>query len=186
MDKRKKIYLLIGTLALLGALMYRFSPSFGEIGPSDDAILLKEKEVAKYKRIVAERSTYEAKLVSLNKKLAERGTGLLSGNTPALAAVDIQNSLSAIATQIDVEVKTMQVMKAEKQKNSDYLNIPVQIRIYCTIGQLKDFLYKIEGSQKYLRVTSMRINTRVIGKTKNKISTFLTVEGIMKSRGGRA
>ncbi len=180
MDKKKRILLILGVVALLAAVIYRFFPVVGAFRPSDDAMFLKENELHKLRAIVDGRSDLEARLVSLNKELSRREGGLLSGDTPALGAVDIQNILGKIAGDIGVEVKTMRILRTEKETVSHYLKIPVQIQIGCTIVQLKDLLYKIESSQKYLKVTSVRINVRSRGKGKGLIFSSLTVEGIMK------
>lgn len=169
-------------IAVLGAgAMYRLAPVIKNIEPSQDKLFLKEMQVAKFKGIIKEKSDLELKLASLNRNLKRSEAGLLSGDTPALAAVDIQNILSRIAGQIGIDVQTMRVMEAEKDKKSNYLSIPVQFRISCTIAQLKQLLYKIETSQKYLRIESIRINVRGRGG-KDSLFSYLTVVGFMKSR----
>jgi hypothetical protein len=180
MDKKKRMVLIAAFGVLIAAAVYRFLPAVGGLGPSDDALLLKGKELQKLKRVVDERPGLESRLVSLTRELRKGEAELLSGDTPALAAVDIQNILTGIAGEIGVEVKTMRILRTAKETDSPYLGIQVQIQVGCSIDQLKDFLYKIESSQRYLGVTALRISVRRLGKSKGSIFSSLTVEGIMK------
>lgn len=180
MEKKKKMILLLAFCVLMAAAVYRFLPALGGVGPSDDALLLKEKELQKLKGIVDTRPDLESRLVSLSRELRKGEAGLLSGDTPALAAVAIQNILTGIGSEIGVEVKTLRVLRTAKETDSPYLGIPVQIQLGCTIDQLKDFLYKIESSRKYLEVTLLHVRVRSRGKGKGTIFSSLTVEGLMK------
>jgi hypothetical protein len=180
MEKKKRMLLIVALGVLTAAAVYRFLPAVGGLGPSDDALLLKEKELHKLKGVVDDRPGVESRLVSLTRELRKGEGELLSGDTPALAAVDIQNILTGIAGEIGVEVKTMRILRTAKETDSPYLGIPVQIQVGCSIDQLKDFLYKIESSRRYLEVTVLRISVRRQGKSKGSIFSSLTVEGIMK------
>lgn len=182
MDRSRMLLLAVGAALLAAAVVYRFYPVIRGLEPSQETLFLKEREVAKFKEIIRERSDLEARSISLNRKLESMETGLLSGGTPVLAAVDIQNILTKIAGRIGVEVQTMRIIEAGKEKKSNYLSIPVQFRISCTIAQLKELLYKIESSQKYLKIESIRIDARGRGG-KGHLFSYLTVVGFMKNRG---
>lgn len=181
MDTRKRI-LIIGAVALLAALIYRFLPVIGGLQPSGDTEFIKRKELATLRELLQERSDLQARFVSLNRDLERLETGLLSGNTPALAAVDIQNILNRIATQIGIEIKSMRILKAGREETAAYFNIPVEIQIDCTVGQLKELLYQIESSRKYLKINSARINVRGTTGKEEYVFASLTIEGVMENR----
>ena len=112
-------------------------------------IAAQQKGVAKYRQTVKGRGELEARLVSVNKSLERVEAGLLTGKTVALAAVDIQNILNEIATGSGVEIKSVQVLKSQKQDSDQYISVPVQFMVSVTTRQLKDILYKIEASPKF-------------------------------------
>lgn len=181
MDKRRKILIIIGVVVLSAAVIYRFFPAVKGLEPSPDALFMKEREIAKFTKVIQEKPDLEKKLKSLGVELERMERGLLSGHTSALAASEIQSILSKIAEQIGVEFQTMRIVQAKKEKESSYLGIPVQFRINCSIRQLKDLLYQIESSQKYLKIDSMRIEVRGKGDSATLLSD-LTVMGFMKNR----
>jgi Tfp pilus assembly protein PilO len=178
LDKQKKILLVIGAVILFIGIIYRFFPFFENIESSDDEILLKEKNLIKYRQMVRERNDLEAKLDSLSRTLENAESGLLEGKTPALAAVDVQNILKEITDKSDLEVLTMRVMKPENKEEDIYMIIPVQITIRCSVRQLKEVIYQIESTSKLLRVSDCRV--RVIrGRVEGQVQATLTVQGFM-------
>ncbi|QTA84509.1 type II secretion system protein GspM [Desulfonema magnum] len=182
---RERKYILIGgmILLLLGAI-YRFSPDVGDFQLLGDEIAMKERKVVKYRLMAQKRNELDARLISLNRAIERAESGLLTGETPALAAVDIQNILNDIGGRSEVEIQSMRILKPKKpDKDSPakgrYLSIPVQITLNANIRQLKEVLYSIETSSKLLRISDMRVRVRNIRQTEQIYST-LTVEGFMK------
>jgi len=179
-DKRKKYIFIIGAILLLLGLVYRSFPFLQGLQAAGEEIVLKERQVAKYRQMVHQTNGFEARLISLNRTLDRAESGLLTGDTPALAAVDIQNILNKIAGGSDVEIRTVRVLKTKELDEGDYLSVPVQFTITPTIKQLKEILYRIETSSKYLTVKKIRI-TVPRRKGPEKIQSDLTVVGVMKS-----
>ena len=62
----------------------------------------------------------------------------------------------------------------------NYLSVPVQFTISSTIRQLKEMLYRIETSPKYLTIKKIRISVRHT-RGLRQIQSNLTVAGVMKS-----
>ncbi len=111
MNKERKYILIGGAILLLIGAIYRFFPEIEAFQPSGEEIVLKQKKLIKYRQTVEERSQTDAKLIALNRSLERSEAGLLNGETPALAAVDIQNILNQIASKSKVEVKAMRVLE---------------------------------------------------------------------------
>ncbi len=187
MTKERKYILICGAILLICAAIYRFAPDFEGFDSLEQEIALKEKKLKKYHQILQESGELNTKLNSLNRTLDRVESKLLSGQTPALAAVDIQNILNDIAGRTGVEINTMRVLKPKDESEEEnpvgnqYLAIPVQITINATTRQLKEILYKIENSLKLLRITDMRIRLTNV-KQVEKIYSTLTVEGFMKKK----
>ncbi len=179
-DKKRK-YILIGVAVLfLFGLLYRLLPSFQGIQAGGEEIALKEKQLGKYRQMIEEGDNLEERVISLNQTIKRMESGLLTGKTPSLAAVDIQNILNEIASKSDVEIKTVRVLKPEKMDEENYLSVPVQFTISSTIRQLKEMLYRIETSPKYLTINKIKISVRHT-RGLRQIQSNLTVAGVMKS-----
>jgi Tfp pilus assembly protein PilO len=178
LDKQKRILIVAGAVVLFIGVLYRFFPFFENIESLDAEILLKEKNLIKYRQMLKERNDLEAKLDSLNRIIENAESGLLEGKTPALGAVDVQTLLKEITDKNDMEVLTMRVMKPENKEEDIYMIIPVQITIRCSVRQLKEVIYQIESSSRLLRVSDCRI--RVIrGRVEGQVQATLTVQGFM-------
>lgn len=178
-DKRKKTLLLVGAVVIFAAVFYRFFPVLENIESLEEEILLKERNLIKYRRIVKERNELEARQIALNNIVEKAEAGLLDGKTASLGAVDIQNTLKEITDQRDMEVLTMRVLRPENNEEDTYMAIPVQVTVRCTIRQLKEIIYRIESSPKLLKISDCRI--RVIrGRVEGQIQATLTVRGFMK------
>jgi hypothetical protein len=140
---------------------------------------LKERRLEKSRQIVHEGAGLEARLVSLKKELKQRESRLLTGKTPSLAAADIQQILQHMAKKSKVEIKTVRILQPEEVDQGRYLSIPVQLNITCTIRYLKEFLYRIKTSSKYLAVKKVGIRV-FIRRRNNVIKTDITILGFLK------
>jgi hypothetical protein len=178
-SKERKYILIGGGVLLLLGLLYRFFPIIQDLQPAGSEIILKKQQIAKYLKKIQKRDKLESRLTTLNRNLARAELGLLTGETTALAAVDIQNILSEITKKIDIEIKTMRVIKSVDLENMNYLSIPVQFTLKSTIRQLKDLLYKIESSPKFLTISNIKIRN-TSGKQPEQIQSTITVSGFLK------
>lgn len=182
LDKRTKTIIIIGAVLLLLGLTYRLIPFFQGISDAGLEIALKERQVEKLRNMVQKVGDPEDGIARLNRTLKRAESGLLTGKTPALAAVDIQNILNGIAEKSGIDIKTTRVLKAEEIDR--YMGVPVQFTVSSTTGQLKEILYGIETSSRYLTVK--RLKTSVERRGKSGISrTTITVVGYMKRPEGR-
>lgn len=165
-------------LLLIGAI-YRFYPDLRDSFSYESEIAVKEKRLGKYQEMMLERNTLESNLSVLEEQLKMVESGLLTGETSAIAAVDIQNALGEIAGRNEIDIRTMQVMKPATNKEDAYLAVPVQITIETNTRGLKNVLYGIETSPKALRVGDLKI--RVIRRGEpDRIQATFTVTGYMK------
>ena len=183
LDKWKK-YAFVGLGVLLfGALIYRVMPMFGGLVPSEESIEIKEKQLTKYHQMMENGKGLDKRLRSIKRSLDQAETGLLSGKTPSLAAVDLQNTLQGIADQSGVEIRRFQVLKPKPLERKPYLSIEVEFYIFVTVRQLRDILYRVETSPKYLTVE----NVKTMHNRRNpaEIRCQITVAGFVKAAGGK-
>ncbi len=173
----------MGAILLTLGLIYRFWPYLEDIRGGDRGdIALKEAQVRKYRKIVRNADTLERKALFLEKTLERLESGLLTGRTPSLAAADIQNILSGFAGRNGVEISSVRVLDPKKVENQPYVGIPVQFTVEPTMRQLKEILYRIASSEKYLTVEELRI-TVARRRHGEQIQAVITVSGYMKRTG---
>ncbi|GBC60194.1 hypothetical protein DENIS_1145 [Desulfonema ishimotonii] len=182
MTKERKYILIIGAVLLVIGAMYRFSGEIGNLFAGGDETLVRQKQVLKYRKVVREKGLLQERFNVLNRTLSRSESGLLTGGTSALAAVDIQNILNDIAGRSQAEIRTMRVMRpVEPEEGGVYIAVPVQVALDVTIRQLEDILYRIENSPRLLKISNIRIR---LPNTRNpeKIQVTFTVEGFMKDK----
>ena len=163
-------------MILLG-LAYRVLPLGGSL--SNEETMLKEKQAAKYRQAVHERSALEEKFSTLKRTLEQQEFGVLSGETPSLAAAELQKIMDDLSTKSDISIKAARVLKPEPSKFEKYLSIPVEYSFNCTVRQLKEMLYRIDASPKYLTVHKVQL-TVIEGARYEQVQVLLTVAGFMK------
>ena len=179
MSKERKYLLMGGGVLLVLGVLYRFFPVIQDLKPAGSEIIFKKQQIAKYCQKIQKGKNLESRRIALNRNLGRAESGLLAGETPALAAVDIQNILSDITRKIDIEIKTMRVIKSIDIENMNYVSIPVRFTLNSTVRQLKDLLYQIETSNKFLIISKMKIRN-TSGKQPEQISSTITVSGLLK------
>lgn len=182
--RKETLYILIaGALLLLVGAFYRYSPGLAN-GWDIDAEIAREKEkLEKFTALVRERSFHEAHLIKMNRSLERTESGLLTGETPAMAGVDIQNALSSIAGRSGVEIESMYVLTVKEIDESDpYPRVEVEAGFNASVRQLKEILYGIQSSSTLLRVSDATCDIEAAKKT-GLLKIRLKVEGFMKKTG---
>lgn len=181
-EKRK--YFLIGLVVVLSlAVFFQYAPDMRSNPSSEGASDLMARQVAKYREAVLTKDRLQATLIQANRSLTRAEAGLLTGNTKAIAAVDIQNILNTLAEQSGVRFKTIRVLQPVSEENSAYLPIPVQITFDGSIRQVKEIVYRIENAAKFLRIPEARVRLSNPNMPET-VQAVLTVEGVMKLSDG--
>lgn len=188
MQVRKEtiIIIAVGIVLVLGVAIYRFGPDLSTLA-MDDNISLERTKLGKYQELIQEKSTLDRQLIVLNRALEKAESGLLAGETSALAGVDIQNALNAIASRSDVAIDSIRVLpKRETGDDADpiaeqYPAIRVEALFKADISQLKEVLHGIETSPTLLRVIESRCRIAGAG-TSETIRVTLMIEGYMKTK----
>jgi hypothetical protein len=163
---------------------YIVHPAFLYVDRLGEEIVLKHKMLSGYKKVIYGKTDLTYKLSFIKKELTMAGAGLLNGNTPALASVEIQNRLNKIVTESGVELKSMKIL--DPVVTDYYTMLPVQYNIVSDTSALRDMLYRIESSPTYLITKELRIRvrkkrTRFRDKQNNyEINSTLTITGYMK------
>jgi Tfp pilus assembly protein PilO len=181
-EDRRKYLLVAAAFLVLLILMFQLIPFLKSARPSYEEIALKEKTLSKYKEIVKQNGKLHKRLKILNSEIQRLESALLTGQTPALAAVDIQNALNKITGKRGVEISRVRVLKKEEVAEGKYLRIPVQFTIESDIRQLKEIVYGIASSEKCLTLEKITISV-IRRRGSGKVRSEMTVAGLMKRPG---
>ena len=190
-DKKRKYFLLAMGLLLMVGAGYRIWPEIQDFLGAGGNIAVLKKRLVKYQQMVQSSAGLESNVALLKKTINQGESGLLTGKTPALAAADIQKLVREMAEKSQVEIKRVRVLKSEDVGGSLYLSIPVQLNISGSVRHLKEFLYQIMTSSKYLTVQKVGITVRRrrLGRNPSKmtesVSADVIVNGFLKRSDGQ-
>ncbi len=158
-DTKRKYLVLCGILLLIMTIYkYIVHPAFLYVEQMGEEIVLKHKMLSGYKKVIHGKNDLQYKLASIKKELLKAESGLLRGNTPAMASVEIQNRLNKIVEESGVELKSMKIL--DPVVTDYYTMLPVQYNIVSDTRALRDMLYKIENSPVYLIIDELRVRVR--------------------------
>ncbi|MEZ4550124.1 MAG: hypothetical protein R2874_06525 [Desulfobacterales bacterium] len=137
MTRERKIILLAGAVLLVIGAMYRFWPAIVSTVSVVDEIAFKTDQVEKYQQIAARKDPVVKENAAVKKQFRLMENRLLTGSTPSLSAVEIQNTLNDIAEAVGVKFSTMRVMKAVESEGAGYVRVPVQFSMDSIFFSLK-------------------------------------------------
>jgi len=185
-DKKRKYFLMAMVFLLIAGAIYRMWPQIQDIFAADDTIAIKKKQLIKHQKILQSAGDLE-KRVALTKTIIKQAeSGLLTGKTPALAAADIQKVIREMAQKSQMEIKSIRVLKPKDVDEGLYLSIPVEFVAKGVIRQLKELLYRIRASPKYLTVQKVQISLVLRRNRSTKsgkletITANITIIGFLK------
>ena len=180
-NKERKYILIGGAVLLFFGMIYRFYPGIHGLVSISDEIAIKKNHIEKYINVVNQRDRIDKERLNLNRIINRVESGLFTGKTPSLAAVELQNILNEIAHANNVKINTMQVLKETEPGEQVYIKIPVRFSFNSNVLQLKEILYEIEASSKLLIITEMNVDL-LRSKQGGQIRSTITVQGIMKHK----
>ncbi|MDA3896809.1 MAG: type II secretion system protein GspM [Desulfobacteraceae bacterium] len=180
-DQRKKYIFTIGLILLILAIFYRTYPIVESAYPTEEKIALLKTQFAGYKHQFEKSKQLKSKIQQSTNMLIEFETHLFKGETPALAAVEIQSILDQIASENNMEISSIQVLKGKKiQIGLPYGNVNVRLTFASTISKFKSMLYAIDTSSKFLKVTEITVRSSSRKKDDNRLlDVTMTVAGLM-------
>ena len=162
----------------MAGAVYRFQP-FYEDGSEGGSIAVQQKILAKYSQLISENQDIDKRLIQAEKSEKSLFGVLLTGSTPALAAVDIQNTLTRLGERTKVRIDRVNVKKPEKFKQGLMMAIPVQFNVDSSVRQLRDLIIAIDSSDKLLRITEMTCRATEKAGSAVTVRTAMTIEGFI-------
>jgi general secretion pathway protein M len=185
---RKGRKIIVAGLALpaLLAMIYLFNSLQRNNYVFNEALDLKQLNLAQYRQKVLEKKVVERELLGLQNIFKQAEAALLTGKTPPLAAAEIQEIVSKMTNAAGAQIMTVRILQPDRSDNEMYLAIPVEVTINSTMRQLTQLLYKLDRSARLLRIAKLGIRSRAgRGRLARRASpvnivTTLTVEGFVK------
>jgi Tfp pilus assembly protein PilO len=185
MTKERKIILVIGFAALLAGVVYRFGPQIVDAALPEASENLREKQalLQRYRLIAERKASLEARITAMEKEIAAVESGLFSGETKALATVEMQNQISRMAAESGAEIRTVREITTNRPAVGSYEPLQLEVKARFTIDQLTDFLYRVESSSKRLTIPHLSLRADRRGR-KEGVHVLIRPEGYRKRKAG--
>jgi general secretion pathway protein M len=117
----------------------------------------------------------------LQKMFQQVRSQLVPGDTPTLAAANLQNTLHSLATDKGVEIQSTQVMRDDAV--GDFRRIAVRITVTGDLKPLADFLAGVEHGQTRVAIPFLEISRRgavLRGKAARALSATIEVNAFLQ------
>jgi hypothetical protein len=180
-SKRDKRFLQLGLLAVLLFIVtkYLVIPFYQQEISLREEIEGMELTHEQYKKIVLKRDDIEKQLSQITQKKNKITSQFLRGDTPALAASELQRILEQIAKTSEVELKRVRVRDSDEV--GEFLSIPIEVRMTTDLQKATQFLEGIKKSNKFLYVGKLKISVKNRRDPKSLIVT-MTVNGLIMDK----
>lgn len=181
--KSKKTLLIVGVVLLIIAGIYRFFPDTQQMF-ENDTMVQKQLKLNKYRSLVADEQKLKTALTAATRTVNTARQMLLQADTPAIAAVEIQDRVQQIAGRQDLNTEGMRFLepvKIEAPELNEYLAIPIQFSIDAPIEKVKSLLYDLETSDKLISVQEIRARAKN-AENETVISATFVIWGYMKTK----
>ncbi len=139
----------------------------------DSKKVLLSKSLAK----ISEKETLAAKIKRAEELMSRAEKKLLPGETPSLAAAELQRILKHIANKAKINVSSEKIISPVEV--GEYQKIPVRITLRCLVTDLKNFLHQVESHKVTLLIPETIIKV-INRRDPGKVEATLTVAGIIK------
>ncbi len=176
---RDKKFIIAGVAAICVFMVLKFVllPFFYNIEEEKKDIKLKERTLEKYLTFIQKQAELQQALKGLSKEERNIQRSLLKGETPSLAAADLQKIVEKTAETSGLDIKSVKVL--EPGEKEGYVTIPVQVMFSSDLTRMKKFIHGLETNRKLLTIPQLKI--RVKNKRKpQEISVTIQILGLMK------
>ena len=182
MTQREKRFVTYGGIIVILLIGY----FFGYRGYSDFTMTRRQaieediSRLSRYRAMARKKDALEKQVEYQKKRLSEVEDGLFTGDSPGLAAAEMQKLVNKIALDSDIELKTIKPLTEVEAVN--FIELPLQINFRNSMEKVLDFLYEVETSETFLLISDLTI--RVINeKDPETVDVRVKLSGFMKGGG---
>ena len=179
-SKREKTFIVICIVALVLFSLIKFIllPFVDRGKELSESISDKEMTYKKYLSYLTKKKDVEKDLLALKSRESGFQTKLLKGDTPSLAASDLQRTLEQVSNQVKILIQSTKIMEAETLEGG-YLAIPIQVKLMSDLTRTRRFVTLVEENFKFLTIPELKISVKDKVDPKEVIVTMV-VNGFMK------
>ena len=141
----------------------------------------RQRLLVKYQALLATKDKVFQAHKTTKTALDRTETQFLSGAGPAVASADLQEILKTLTGEQGVQMVSAKVLPPREA--GPYLEVPVQVQLTGSIGQLIGVLYHLEHHKKLLFIPELDVNApRFVkgAKSEPPLQVNLVVSGVIK------
>ncbi len=177
---QKKILWAAGGITL-SILIYFLGvlPLFDASKKAEEEIVLKKNILLKYKEYLQNRKMVEEELDQTLKQYASVQQRLLSGETPQLAAANLQEIVRRLSEKNGIAIRSFRILDPKETNTFTKISLHIEFNPVNNMLSLGQFIHDIEQQEKELMISEMDLlvpNPRV----PINIQGSLVVSGLMK------
>jgi Tfp pilus assembly protein PilO len=175
--------LLIGAavaVVLYFLLNHWFLPFYDSLSEAHEKIAAQEKRVMNYRRIMGGKNSVNEAMAAAKKQLAILETGLLAGQSDALASAEIQGLVKNLVISTGMTFRRSDTLPVSPI-SPEYGKVPTRVEIVGSIEQFHDLMINFTRGPKHLVLDEVKITpTAMGGKNIKSILLNLVVSGIRR------
>lgn len=173
-----------GVLALFLVHLLVISPFLSYRQDLQDEIAGHREKIENGKAYLARTADITRQRDQLQKLYQQVHAQLVAGDTPTLAAANLQNTLHSLASEKGVEIQSTQVMRDDAV--GEFRRIAVRITVTGDLKPVADFLAGVEHGQTRVSIPFLEISRRgavLRGKAARALSATLEVTAFLQGAG---
>lgn len=170
-----------GVLALVLAHLLVISPFLAYRQDLQDEIASHREKIENGKAYLARTADITRQREGLQKLYQQVRAQLVPGDTPTLAAANLQNTLHSLANEKGVEIQSTQVMRDDTV--GEFRRIAVRITVTGDLKQVADFLAGVEHGPTRVAIPFLEISRRgavLRGKAARALSATIEVTAFLQ------
>jgi len=153
---KKALIMLVVALGSYLAISRLALPAYDREKAGAEGVAAKEDELRKYRRALIAKDRYTQLLEQAKKSVAEAEAGLVRGDNPSLAQVELQTIVEDAAKKVNIPLGQRSVSNAKK-KDQYFNEIAMSISFDSTVNQAASFLAELRSSPKFVTVRSLQM-----------------------------
>ncbi len=178
---RKLIVSAAAAVILYLLLNHWLLPLYDSLAEAREKIALQEKRITNYRRILGGKNSVKDAMAASQQLLGHLETGLLTGQSDALASAEIQGLVKNLVISKGMTFRRSDALPVSSL-SPEYSRVPARVEITGSIEQFLDLMTAFANGPRHLLVEEMKITPASIGNPRVKsILLNLTVSGIRKA-----
>ena len=157
-NRQQRLYLAVGILAAIVVLRYGTTWFFDYRDGVKNDIRLSAQRLASAEKLLARAPDTQRQLDSLRERYRNTVAQLVPGDTPTLAAAELQDRVSSLAAKNDVRIQTTQVLKDEAV--GPFREVSLRVTASGEIRNLAGMLTELEFGNLRVSIPFLELSRR--------------------------